>query len=1035
MANLLDDFSLSRWGRDDGMTEVEIREVGQSPDGFIWCLTPNHLLFFDGLRFEVRGQIDSDAAKDPYPIFFRGWAVDGSGTPWIFGQRGAIWRTEGGWHRLDTQRTSPQFIAMLPDSNHNFWALTSGNLWRVENGRVSPVSNQPLSTTPRGFTSAVADVDGSLVIGSQSGLYRFRDNIFTRITADNTGSPLGVSCFQLAQSNEWWVCCQEGLLHRRNADWEQLALPFQASQAVALLRDAEGGIWVGTKQGLFRYSSGRWSEMSARDVGNPINVLSLATDRQNHVWVGTSDGLFCLRSKLVRTLVSNAHTGRQTITSLASTDRTNVIAGSLNDGLLLVGKKELTPLKHLGLPPGIMISALGVDKMGDLWVGSLGNHLFHLGVEGCTTFTEASKSPYSAQDISAILNADTNQVWIGTWQGLFQMTNAALTGKTVALLQPVGMKNTESKNLSPVANRVTSLFADTDGSLWIGYDGLWVLRRDVDSMKEVYGYGWGLPSPNVRTFYRDPLGRIWAGTSQGLGLLAQPEWQDELKHNQLFLEDLKQRTHNRNIWQYTLGKKLLWESASTTQGLTEADIRQIIEDDYGRIWLGTRKGIDIVDRHSLESVMSGRQSFIEGRHIGAGDGMVSEECTLNSSPGVIKDSTGRLYFATTDGLVVADPAQIDLATNLAKVYVQRVVADNQVIFHRDENFPVSLPGEISSALPRLPISLPLGLRDVLFDFATPVYDAPARMRFRWRLDGVDKDWSTPSVERQAKYPRLAPGDYTFHVIMGRQDLGGQMETTFKFRIVPFFYERPVLQATGGLVLTAVITMVVWNFERWRGRRRMLQLERERALERERTRISRDLHDELGVGLTEIGLLGDLAAAPKIEPESTNELAGEISTRARSLVTALDEIVWAVNPANDNSLSLSDYLSRYGQTLLQRAGLRCQIDVTAVSRDIGINAELRHQLFFAFKEALNNVITHADAKEVRIGIFMKQGQLEIYVADDGHGLGSSEIKGSQDGLRGLRERLAEIGGTCEIQSVPGRGTTVTFKLPLETETKL
>jgi signal transduction histidine kinase len=213
--------------------------------------------------------------------------------------------------------------------------------------------------------------------------------------------------------------------------------------------------------------------------------------------------------------------------------------------------------------------------------------------------------------------------------------------------------------------------------------------------------------------------------------------------------------------------------------------------------------------------------------------------------------------------------------------------------------------------------------------------------------------------------------------------------------------------------------------RRRYRRRLERAAQERALELERARISRDLHDELGVGLTQIGLLGDLVAR-----DADGKFSSEISTRARELAAALDEIVWAINPAKDTPEALRDYFIRYAQTLLQSAGLRCRLEVGAGDGEGNLNAEIRHQLFLAFKEALNNVITHARATEVHIGIELAAGRWLIRVEDNGVGCAEAVARGSPDGIAGMRERLARLGGHCEIKGAPQQGTSVTFLLPVK-----
>jgi signal transduction histidine kinase len=148
-----------------------------------------------------------------------------------------------------------------------------------------------------------------------------------------------------------------------------------------------------------------------------------------------------------------------------------------------------------------------------------------------------------------------------------------------------------------------------------------------------------------------------------------------------------------------------------------------------------------------------------------------------------------------------------------------------------------------------------------------------------------------------------------------------------------------------------------------------------------------------------------------------------------LVALLDEIVWAINPANDTSQSLGDYFFRYAQTLLNRAAIRCRLEIIEPFPRCSLNAEERHQLFLAFKEALNNVIRHAGASEVRISLGATGGNLMIRVADNGHGVSRSPASGSRDGVTGMQERLKRLGGRCEIANAETGGTVVTLVIPV------
>jgi signal transduction histidine kinase/ligand-binding sensor domain-containing protein len=1012
-----EEFTISRYGREEGMPEVAVQALGQSADGFIWCLTSSHFLRFDGVGFQPYGGMDEEAMLKPYPMLFSGWLADDGGGAWVFGRRGAARRTEAGWRRLDGGEAWRPVIAMMPAST-GFHAVTAEGVWRVKEDRwaAGPKELKP----PKGMriTCAAADGEGGVLLGGNLGVHGFDGGEYVALADPlETGA---VSRMVRGDGDEWWACGTKGLSHGVAGVVTRIPTPFPGEQASAMMVDEED-VWVGTKTGLFRLREGGWSRLTSKEVAASLEVISLHRDRENHVWVGTADGVLCLRPKWVEVLVSRTREGKQPISSLAADGQGRLWAGSVAEGLMRVDDAELSLTALPGLPEGVGVSSLAPASDGGLWVGTLGGGLMHRTPDGLgSAFSEKSGSVEQANEVSA-LREEEGKLWVGTRRGLFTMKLPAEAGGN-SLLESVLMK-TDSAQLAAFSNRVTTLTSDGGDGVLAGYDGLWVVRHDPDPEKGGFGYGWGL-APNVRVFFRDSGGRLWAGTSDGLGLLAEESWIRVMQESGLFVEDSGERARARREWERQ-GKRMLWRRVTASNGLASEDVRQIVADRNGRLWLGTRKGVQVFRRDDLVEAAEGRKPFAEGRLIGLAEGMASEECTLNSSPGAVIDDSGRLHFATTDGVVRVDPAQILTPERQPSVFIERVSAGDRSIYQRAEISPL---GSDSGAVPPDREILPSsGAGDVSFEFASPSYDAPSRMQFRWRLDGVDADWSAPSPERKVAYPRLRHGDYTFRVMAGGQGAWREAAVPFRFHIRPRWFELPGVQALAGLAVAGIMGIGIRAWERRRTARRIEGLKRERALERERARISRDLHDEMGVGLTEIGLLGDLVALP--DSGKTGELAAEISQRARGLVGSLDEIVWAINPANDNSLSLGDYFSRYAQNLLQCAGIRCRLDVENDSLDAPIDAEGRHNLFLAFKEALNNVINHANASQVRIRIAEDGAVLTVRVEDDGRGFSNPSGEGSPDGLRGMRERLAAIGGSCEILSTPGEGTSVTFILPV------
>ena len=243
--------------------------------------------------------------------------------------------------------------------------------------------------------------------------------------------------------------------------------------------------------------------------------------------------------------------------------------------------------------------------------------------------------------------------------------------------------------------------------------------------------------------------------------------------------------------------------------------------------------------------------------------------------------------------------------------------------------------------------------------------------------------------------------------------------------------------SGGLALT-----LVWvSLLRKTVAQRTAQLQREiterqlveqhRAMEAERTRVAQDLHDELGAGLTEVTILTSLAKNPAIPPERKEGYLDQIGEAANSLVTGLDEIVWAVNPQYDSTASLASYYSLFAQRFLNLADIACRLRVTEPLVDHALDSRVRHSIFLAFKEALNNIVRHSGATEVQLAIGTTAGELRISLADNGRGFATDAATApAQDGLGGMRSRMESLGGSCEITSEPGRGTTVAFVLPLK-----
>ena len=339
--------------------------------------------------------------------------------------------------------------------------------------------------------------------------------------------------------------------------------------------------------------------------------------------------------------------------------------------------------------------------------------------------------------------------------------------------------------------------------------------------------------------------------------------------------------------------------------------------------------------------------------------------------------------------------------------------------------PISTPTAISSSLQVLPDARRLELR-----FTSPNTTSPERLQFRIQMKGLDANWLDVGETRFMSYNHLPPGRYEFMVAAAGPDRKWlEAASSLKIEVIPRIYERRSVQFFGALALLAVVSGSVWRVERARSRRRLERLEQQHELERERARIAQDLHDDLGTTLTQIDYLGALAERGGTSPSEAQEQIGQIRGKSREMITALDEIVWAVNPRNDSLQALADYFCHFAGEFLRPASISCRLDYADGLPAFALGADARHNLFLAFKEALNNVVRHSGATEVWIRIKAAGGIARIVIEDNGCGFVVTGDSGMGNGLRNMRERLAQIGGSCEVRSQPGAGTVVEFHLPL------
>jgi signal transduction histidine kinase len=305
-----------------------------------------------------------------------------------------------------------------------------------------------------------------------------------------------------------------------------------------------------------------------------------------------------------------------------------------------------------------------------------------------------------------------------------------------------------------------------------------------------------------------------------------------------------------------------------------------------------------------------------------------------------------------------------------------------------------------------------------------------RVRVQWH-DCFSIGAAGPAV---AKYRFLRPGVYRFQ----SQAVGHSGEPLGQISELPLVVLAPLWQQPrtwlfGAFGVVGAVALAVRSVTQRRMQRKLSDMDRQRALERERARIAQDIHDDLGSGLAQIAMLSELAQGDAPDNATIHPLLNEISARARAAGRKLDEIVWAINPAHDSAEDLVGYLARFAQDYLTLARIRFRLDVPASLPDIVLTSSQRHQVFLAAKEAIHNAVKHGSATEIGVKVRVEEGSLVITVADDGCGFADTEQTAGSRGSASMRRRLEKLGGRFGRESRVGVGTAVTFTLPLNLTT--
>jgi len=949
--------------------------------------------------------------------------------------------------------------------------------WNIEDG------------LPQSTVRCIAQTpDGYLWVGTWQGLARFDGLQMTVFTSANTPA-LNTSNIMSLYSDrrgQLWIGTDAGGLVRyvdgafRRFDSTD---GISASRILSITEDGVGRMWFATEIGIFSYTGNKFlhfteanglpqtyanqvlpfpdGEMYLGFVGYgarvhligdslvveetfPVGGYTLSIDSAGVLWYGDHKRGFVRRENGQEAADRHVPGGVLKETFILRNGEKWVL---MPNGIRIISDSAERMLKEIGGISFSEITTVFEDREGIIWLGKEGGGLIRLRKKLAEAFSEANGFP--ADNILCGLEDRAGQVWIGTWEsGLLRSSSSSRNFLRMTLPNGVssiytlcesrdggiwagswgsglfkirdGHVHQFSKGIVNSSTSIVSVVEDARGGLWVGTssDGIeyfngaeekilnsstgWPFNRvnailcgrngDTwatisaggvvrisNGVVTVFKKGTGLNDNSASPLYEDAEGVIWVGTNRGLA-----RWKD--------------------------GK---FSFVSEEQGLFDGIIAQIIEDDLGNLWIGAIHGIYRVRRQELNDAADGKIPAVQCFTIGKEDGMLIEETAGAGTPRCWKTTDGKLWFSTSRGVVVIDPHTVASNPIPPNVLLERAWVENR---------PVALQNILT---------LQPGQSKIEVQYTGINFAAPQKIRFKYFLEGFEKEWNDAGSLRLARYTNLDPGSYTFHVIAANSaGIWNEKGASVMIVVEPPFYATWWFRliVLGFFFTTGPLIYVVRIRYLKREREKQVQFSRKliESQEAERKRIAADLHDGLGQNLLIIKnkllvALADGGAGGKdLRPDSQVEEASDIVS---STIEEVRSISHNLRPHQLDQLGITKTL----RAVVRQASESAAIEFSPEIHDIDgmLSPEEEINLFRIVQESLNNIIKHSAATKANASVMKETDFILVTISDNGKGISSS----AGFGISGMEERAKMFGWKLEVGPQPDGGTVLRLMIPI------
>jgi ligand-binding sensor domain-containing protein/signal transduction histidine kinase len=758
-------YSVRQWQTDDGLPFNTVSFLLQARDNYLWIGTARGLARFDGVHFTSfthanTPELDSGLIRALYQ--------SQDGTVWIDAGNGLSSFKDGKFRLVSLHKeTSPETSRVLvqaPSRDGSSWLATGLGVVKDQDGRRTLVKK-----AGKGVIQALCeDAEGRLWIGTDVGLVHSQDRSMTSWVDQPGFRTNGVLALCMDHETNLWIGTAGSGLARLSGGQCQYfgkASGLPDERIGALFEDRRGALWVGTSSGLYLRMGERFAAVSQNDGISYEWIACMMEDSEGNLWVGTREGLSRLRLKTFSAYTRTEGLSHNNCICVCADTQGTVWATTWGGGVNRIKDATITHFNRQNGGPYDLLLSVTQTRDGSLWMGGDYDGGLYQFKDG--SFTRYGKSRGLVDTaVRALCQDRHDDLWIGTSGALYQMHE----GKFRRFTTKDGLPN----------NIIRSLYEDREGNLWVGTGK--GMARWRDGHFTTYRVKDGLSDESILCFYEDKEGSLWIGTGYG-GL---------------------NRLHNGKFTTYSKAQGLFHDCVSTIQ-----------EDDRGNFWMSCFLGVFRVNKKQFDEFDRGVLPRLHCASYDKADGMSTVQCNGVAQPASAKAPDGRIWFPTVRGAVVVDPSAIPEKQEPPPVVIEEMLADTHSCYRAIG----PQPGESTGGL-----RIPAGRGELAFRFTALSLSAPEKNRFKYQLEGVDRDWVDAGTTRTVTYNNILPGNYRFRVIAcNNEGVWNEAGTSLGFYLAPHFYQTSLFYySMAAAAVLAVLGIFRWRFRQMRANQLELQ---------------------------------------------------------------------------------------------------------------------------------------------------------------------------------------------------------------------